>query len=78
MLRYQPELWPHTPVIFCGINNYSAALMQGRDDFTGVLEDVSIRETLNAALTLHPQARRIYVVNDISEVGQALHAQVYS
>ena len=76
MLRFQPELWPHTPVIFCGINNYSEALMQGRDDFTGVLEDVSIRETLNTALTLHPQARRIYVVNDISAVGQALHAQV--
>jgi two-component system cell cycle sensor histidine kinase/response regulator CckA len=76
MLRYQPELWPHTPVIFCGINNYSEALMQGRDEFTGVLEDVSIRETLNTALGLHPRTRRLYVVNDISEVGRALHAQV--
>lgn len=76
MLRHQPELWPHTPVIFCGINNYSEKVMRGRDDFTGVLEDVSIRETLNTALRLHPQARRIYVVNDASEVGQALHAQV--
>ena len=76
MLRYQPELWPHTPVIFCGINNYSAAAMRERQDFTGVLEDVSIRETLNTALTLHPQARRIYVVVDTSEVGRALHAQV--
>ncbi|MEW6659502.1 MAG: ATP-binding protein [Thermodesulfobacteriota bacterium] len=76
MLRYQPELWPQTPVIFCGINKYSEARLQGRDDFTGVLEDISIRETLNTALALHPQARRLYVVNDISEVGQALHAQV--
>ncbi|MHB8066877.1 MAG: ATP-binding protein [Desulfobaccales bacterium] len=76
MLRYQPELWPHTPVVFCGINDYSETQMRGRDDFTGVLEDISIRETLNTALTLHPQARRIYVVNDISTVGQALHAQV--
>jgi PAS domain S-box-containing protein len=76
MLRHQPELWPHTPVIFCGINNYAAAGMQGKDDFTGVLEDVSIQETLNTALTLHPRARRLYVVNDSSAVGQALHAQV--
>lgn len=81
MLRYAGELFPGTPLVFCGVNKFSEKdfnklinLMQPR--ITGVVEDVDIRKTVEVALNIHPETKHVYVVNDTSDVGQALHRQM--
>lgn len=75
-LRHGDELFPGVPVVFCGVNEYSPSMLKGRPLFTGTLEDISPTETLRTALALHPQTKTVYVVNDVSSVGQALHREI--
>jgi PAS domain S-box-containing protein len=80
-LRHGKELFPGMPVIFNGVNNFNdvmfdtSVLAGHRDLFTGVVEDVDIKKTLEAALAFHPKTRQVVVIVDTSGVGKALHEQ---
>ncbi len=81
MLAHGDELFPGVPVVFNGVNSFSESMFKKlmltrQQRFTGVVEDVDIKKTVDVALELHPNAKHIYVINDTSEVGKALHAQV--
>jgi hypothetical protein len=39
-------------------------------------EEADVRDTLDLALRLNPEANRVYVVNEISETGQTVHDEV--
>jgi ABC-type uncharacterized transport system substrate-binding protein len=54
------------PIVFCGINQFSPSLITGMNDITGVVEDHDIKQTLNLALSLHPDTKTIAVVCDSS------------
>ncbi len=49
------------PVVFCGVNNFSDALIRGLDPVTGVAEAVSFRENLELIRRLYPDLDRIVV-----------------
>ncbi|WP_319583239.1 ATP-binding protein [uncultured Pseudodesulfovibrio sp.] len=58
-------LFPHTPVVFFGVNDLSLAHAAGDDDnVTGVIEAVSMEETLRTAFTLQPELRTMYALVD--------------
>ncbi|MBF0559416.1 MAG: hypothetical protein HQL08_11630 [Nitrospirae bacterium] len=81
MLKHGDELFPGIPVIFCGVNKFTEAdfqkLMRNiHPNITGVVEDVDIKKTVDIALQFHPAARHVYVINDTSDVGKALHDQI--
>ncbi len=63
------------PVIFCGLNYLDDTVLanstQNRTEYTGVVEDLDIRETLDVALSLHPSTREVVVVNDRTDTGLA-------
>jgi hypothetical protein len=42
----------------------------------GVSEEAVVQDTLKPALHLHPQTEHIYVVNEMTETGQAVHDEV--
>lgn len=72
MLARRMELFPAAPVVFCGVNFFDEAMLDGkRDAFTGVVEAYDVRNTLRQALKLHPGAYRIVVINDRSATGLA-------
>lgn len=64
--RYRDQLFPGTPVVFCGVNNFRDEMLQGLRLFTGVVEDLTIGETLEVALRLHPRTGKIVVYGDLS------------
>lgn len=76
MLRYRDELFPNTPVIFCGANRFDPSQLGGARGFTGVTEVADIKATLDLALKLHPKTRQIVVVNDTTTTGRAVHARL--
>ncbi len=69
--EYRDDLFPDTPVIFCGVNNFHEDMLSGLEGFTGVAEEVNIEETAALALSLHPETEHIFIVNDQTNTGNA-------
>ncbi|MBN2231363.1 MAG: histidine kinase, partial [Deltaproteobacteria bacterium] len=69
--RQRDELFPGTPVVFCGVNNFQDDMLTGLEGFTGVVEKVDIRSTLSAAVRLHPETARVVVYGDGSPTYRA-------
>jgi len=69
--EYGREVFPGLPVVFCGLNYYTPDKVRGWENVTGVVEPVGIRETLDVALRLHPERRKVYIVNDLTPTGIA-------
>ncbi len=76
LFKYANELFPDVPIVFCGANYFDVARLSGFDQFTGVSEMADAQGTLDLALRLHPQTRRIYVVNDMTVTGQRVHERL--
>lgn len=75
-LEFGPELFPNVPLVFCGVNNFDPALIAGRTNVTGILEEVDVADTLSTALALHPNTKQVYIVNDMSESGIGLRKKI--
>ncbi len=69
MKRHGQELFPGTPWVFCGVNNFAEPRLAGTVNVTGVAEDVDFERTVEAALMLFPKMRRLAVVSDGTTVG---------
>ena len=63
------EICPGAPVVFCGVNNFVDSMIQGKDNFTGVVETPDLKSTIDIALDLQPNTKRIIVINDMSLTG---------
>lgn len=57
----------NTPIVFCGINNFSPGILYGYKNITGVAEENDITETLEVILKLQPGINTIAVINDSSD-----------
>jgi|GEM_PF-1458547 len=73
LLTIRSELFPRTPVVFCGVNNFTPERLQGQSNITGVNEEVSIAPTLDLALGLFPQATRIVGIVSDREANSRTH-----
>lgn len=68
VLEHRDDLFLGTPIVFCGINNFSPAMVAGLSDVTGIAEFPSYRETIAAALRLHPETTEIVVIGGFANV----------
>ena len=60
-------LFPHKPVVFCGVNNLDSSTLYGMEEFvTGIAGAVSFEETIREMLRLYPGTKRIFILNDYS------------
>lgn len=64
LIKYREQLFPKAPVIFCGVNNFTEAKVEGFSLYTGVNEAADFSTTLALILKLHPHTKKIYVIND--------------
>ncbi|WP_372775593.1 ABC transporter substrate binding protein [Mangrovibacterium sp.] len=72
VLARQNELFSKIPIVFCGVNNVDLALAQENNPLvTGVVEAVSMDETIDLMVTLFPLNKTIYVICDRTDAGQA-------
>jgi PAS domain S-box-containing protein len=74
--KHYRQLFPSTPIVFCGINNYKDSMIAGHDNFTGVVEDTDVKSTIEIALKLHPHASQFVVVSDRTTTGIAMQHEV--
>ena len=66
LLAHHRELFPDTPVVFCGVNDFQNSMLAGHELITGVAEVFDIRSTLDVALKLQPEIKEVVVITDKS------------
>lgn len=71
-LEYQAELFPEIPIVFFGINNVDLAVAQNEAPLvTGVVEAISMQDTIGLTRQLNPTLSHLYVIVDSTPSGQA-------
>jgi len=67
-MKYQNELFSEIPIVFFGVNDVEKAKGSKLNPLvTGVVEDVSINDTLKVAIKLRPKATKIVAIGDSTE-----------
>ncbi len=70
ILESRDNLFPGTPVVFCGVNNFHPERVQGKPMIVGVNENTSLAATLDLALQLFPATETVYAIaTDRTSVG---------
>jgi PAS domain S-box-containing protein len=69
LLMYRDALFPNVPVVFCGVNDFTPAMLKGKRGFTGVVETINPWLTLKTAIALHPGTTDIKIVVDCTPTG---------
>ncbi len=70
MLDRHESIFPQIPVVFCGVNNpVDDGKIAASKVFTGVMEVLDRKETIDAALALHPETKKIAVITDTTTNG---------
>jgi PAS domain S-box-containing protein len=70
-LRRHRDLFLDTPVIFCGITEQDLPLLENQSRITGVVENLDIVGTLDAAMAMQPGVNQVVAVTDKTESGFA-------
>lgn len=71
-LKYQEELFKGLPMVFFGVNDIDLATKAAENPLiTGFFENTYLEETLDLAIKLFPNARRIVALHDMSAAGAA-------
>ncbi|MFV0423565.1 ATP-binding protein [Oleidesulfovibrio sp.] len=71
LLKHRKE-FAQSSIVFCGYNYYTPEMLKGHENVTGIVEAVSIDDTLQAAFSMLPELSRIVAISDRSQTGQAL------
>ena len=78
-VMYRESLFPGVSIVFAGVNDYAfAKRLYGRPGITGVMENVSLAETVGFMRIMFPQMRNLDVIVDGTETGRALMNEVQS
>lgn len=67
VLDHRRDLFPDTPVVFSGINDYTPQMLRGDINITGVIEPNVYGDILNLALKFFPETREVVVISSNRE-----------
>ncbi len=77
VLKHREKLFGNVPVVFNGISESSYEdLITDESNFTGVLEIINIKTTLELAKMVNPDLDTFYIIYDETESGRAMGAAV--
>lgn len=66
---HRMELFPDTPIVFCGINHFSNDDLDDPSAYAGVPEIVDMEGTYDLIRRLHPGIRRLVLISDTTPTG---------
>ena len=74
-INYHTYLFENLPVLFCGINNFDKAFLEQnymKKYMTGVVEQVDLEKNFELIKDLHPNLKKLLIINDTSKTGYAV------
>jgi ABC-type uncharacterized transport system substrate-binding protein len=75
--KYRDELFPGVPVVFCGVNNFTETKVADFNNYTGVSEESDFTSNFELILKLHPDVKRLYVINDGLTTARSLQTEFF-
>lgn len=73
--KYRDEIFPGTPIIFCGVNDLAPEELDA-GNLSGVVENFDFTGTIDVAMKFHPERERMVVVGDNSTTGLAIKHRI--
>lgn len=70
LLKYRDQLFPGTPVVFSGLNNFSDDRLNGQSGYTGIYEKYDVAGTIDLMLKIHPNTKQITTIADSTRSGK--------
>jgi signal transduction histidine kinase len=71
--KYRDDLFPGTPVVFCGVNYFEESYLTGQKLITGINEENDLKLCVEMMLKLHPKTKQIVFINEWTTTGQGVH-----
>ena len=75
-MHYLLAAYPRTPIIFSGVNDYTALKSLDSSRVTGVFEKKDIAKNLEFLIEIEPQIKEITIVGDGSNTYQAIEYEI--
>ncbi|MCP3983425.1 MAG: response regulator [bacterium] len=69
LLRNRDDLYPGTPVVFCGVNVFDPETLEGQTGYTGILEGMEIAGNVRLIRDVQPNVGRIIMLTDKTSFG---------
>lgn len=76
VVQYGGKLYPGTPIVFCGINNFNKKMLNDKDNIYGVVERASHKQTLDLIFKLHPNINKLLIINDRTQTGRSIRQEL--
>ncbi len=76
MRDHRDRLFGPVPLVFAGINGFSSRLVDALGNVTGVVENISVKETLRYVHAAFDRGIRLYILADSTTTGQLNLARV--
>ncbi|WP_291651145.1 ABC transporter substrate binding protein [Clostridium sp.] len=70
MINYGEDIFGDVPVVFCGINNFNDEILQGKPNYTGVVEAVDVESTIDSILFFQKDVKDIIIISDSMTSGK--------
>jgi signal transduction histidine kinase/ABC-type uncharacterized transport system substrate-binding protein len=64
LVGHRSELFPGVPIVFCSVDDYTPALLEGETGITGVTGELDFAGTIRLARSLHPGMRHLLVLGN--------------
>lgn len=74
--QYARHLFPHTPVIYSGLNDMGLDSRLNHEAFYGIFDSMDIAGTVALAMRLVPQLRTLYFVGDDSATARGIRGLI--
>jgi len=74
-LQQKNTLFKNLPILFCGVNNFEQTLLETEKMthlVSGVVEQVDLEKNFKLISTLHPNTKKLLIINDKSKTGLAI------
>lgn len=76
MTKYKDKIFPDTPIVFCGVNNYESYNLDGIKNIVGVKEEVDIKSNIELILKLHSDTKNIITIIDNTLIGKKINQKL--
>lgn len=74
--NYHDVVFPKTPIIFCGINDFKPILVSNLEEVTGVKEAVDYEGVISLSLRLFPHRKKILTIIDDTDAGTKIYNEL--
>lgn len=75
-LKIRNSMFPKTPMVFCGINNFNPLQLKGIKNVTGIIQRTNPHSVIRTAISQNPQLKHITVICDGTASGIGIQKEI--